>query len=80
MVDTIYFASSQSSLKFSLTFGIVHHVFLQHLDFYLDHGTLFSVQVLGGIHENYILASYCALNIYVHAFLFGWLVSTFDWF
>jgi hypothetical protein len=34
----------------------------------------------GGIHENFILASSCALYIYVHAFLFGWLVSTFDLF
>ncbi len=48
MVDTIYSTLSQSSLKFSLTFGIVHHVFLQHLDFYSDHATLFSARVLGG--------------------------------
>jgi hypothetical protein len=45
MVDTIYYASSWSSLKFPLAFGIVHHVFLQHLDFYSDHATLFSAQV-----------------------------------
>jgi len=47
-VDTIYSASSQSSLKFPLAFGIVHHVLSQHLDFYLDHATFFSTQVLGG--------------------------------
>jgi hypothetical protein len=41
MVDTIFSASNQSSLKFLLTFGIVHHVLLQHLDFYSDHATLF---------------------------------------
>jgi hypothetical protein len=41
MVDTIYFASSWSSFKFLPTFGIVHHVHLQHLDFYSDHATLF---------------------------------------
>jgi hypothetical protein len=41
MVDIIYFASSRSSLKFLLAFGIVHLVHLQHLDFYLDHATLF---------------------------------------
>ncbi len=35
IMDTIYSASSQSSFKFPLAFGIVHHVFLQHLDFYL---------------------------------------------
>jgi hypothetical protein len=41
MVDTIYFASSWSSLKFLSTFGTIHHVRLQHLDFYSDHATLF---------------------------------------
>jgi hypothetical protein len=35
---------------------------------------------LGGIHENFILTSSCAFYIYMHAFLFGWLISTFDWF
>jgi hypothetical protein len=40
MVDTIYSALSQSSLKFPPAFNI-HHVFLQHLDFYSDHAMLF---------------------------------------
>jgi hypothetical protein len=80
MVDTTYSASSQSSLKFSLAFGIVHHFLLQHLDFYSDHATLFSTQVWGGIHENFISTSSYALYIYVRASLFGYLVSTFDWF
>ncbi len=48
MVDTIYSASSRSSLKFPLAFGTVHHVLLQHLDFSLDHAMLFLVQVWGG--------------------------------
>jgi hypothetical protein len=48
MVDTISSASNQSSLKFPLAFGIVHHVLLQHLDFYSDHTTLFPAQVWGG--------------------------------
>jgi hypothetical protein len=48
MVDTIFFASSRSSLKFPPTFGNVHHVFLQYLDFYSNHAMLFPVQVLGG--------------------------------
>jgi hypothetical protein len=48
MVDTISSASSQNSLKFSPAFGIVHHVFLQRLDFYSDHAMLFSAQVEGG--------------------------------
>jgi hypothetical protein len=33
---------------------------------------------LGGIHENFISASSCALYTYVCASHFGWLVSTFD--
>jgi hypothetical protein len=41
MVDTIYYASSQSSYKFPPAFGTVHHVLLQHLDFYSDHATFF---------------------------------------
>jgi hypothetical protein len=45
MVDTIYFTSSQSSLKFSLAFGIVHHVLLQHFDFYSNHATFFPIRV-----------------------------------
>jgi hypothetical protein len=45
MVDTISSASSRSSLKFLLAFGIVHHVLLQHRDFYLDHATFFPAQV-----------------------------------
>jgi len=66
MVDTISFASSRNSLKFMLTIGIVHHVILQHLDFYSDHATFFSAQVWGGgIHDNFISASYCALYICV---------------
>jgi hypothetical protein len=63
MVDTIYFASIWNSFKFPSGFGTVHHVFLQHLDFYSDHATLFPTQVWGGIHEIFILASFCALYI-----------------
>jgi hypothetical protein len=48
MVDTIFSTSSRSSLKFLSAFGIVHHVFLQHLDFYLDHAMFFPAQVWGG--------------------------------
>jgi len=71
MVDTIYSASSWSSLKFLSIVGIVHHVLLQHLDFYSDHATHFPTQVWGGIHKNFISKSSCALYIYVHAYLFG---------
>jgi hypothetical protein len=78
MVDTIYFASSWSSVKFPPAFGDVHHV-LQHLYFYSNHAMLLPVQVYK-IHENFIPASSCALYIYVCASLFGLLVSTFDWF
>jgi hypothetical protein len=55
MVDTIFSASNQSSFKFLPAFGNVHHVLLQHLDFYSNHATLFPAQVLRGIHENFIL-------------------------
>jgi hypothetical protein len=48
MVDTIYFASSWNSLKFPLAFDIVHHVLLQHLDFYSDHAMFFSAHVCVG--------------------------------
>jgi hypothetical protein len=34
----------------------------------------------GGIHENFISTSSCALYIYVRPSLFGWLVSTFHCF
>jgi hypothetical protein len=71
MVDTIFSASNQSSFKFLPTFGTVHHVFLQHLDVYLDHATLFLAEVWGGIHENFISTSSCALYIYVRASIFG---------
>jgi hypothetical protein len=70
MVDTIFSALNQSSFKFPPTFGIVHHVLLQHLDFYLNHAMFFLAQVWGGIHEKFISASSCALYIYVCAYLF----------
>jgi hypothetical protein len=72
MVDTISSASNRSSLKFPPTIGIVHHVFLQHLDSYSDHATLFPAQVWGGIHENFISASlvHC-IYMCVHAYFFN---------
>jgi hypothetical protein len=70
MVDTIYYGSSHSSLKFPPTFDIVHHVLVQHLDFYSGHATLFPAQVWGGIHENFISVSSHALYIYVRASFF----------
>jgi hypothetical protein len=48
MVDTIFFTSNQSSFEFLPAFGTVHHILLQHLDFYSDHATLFLAQVWGG--------------------------------
>ncbi len=66
MVDTIFSASNQSSLKFLLAFGTVHHVLLQHLDFYSNHATFFPAQIWGGIHENFISTSSCALYIYIY--------------
>jgi hypothetical protein len=41
MVDTISSTLSWSSLKFPSTIGTIHHVLLQHLDFYSDHAMLF---------------------------------------
>jgi ABC-type polysaccharide/polyol phosphate export permease len=70
MVDTMFSASNQSSLKFLPTFGIVHHVLLQHLDFYLDNATLFPAQVWGGIHENFNLLL-CIIYLCMCASLFG---------
>jgi hypothetical protein len=70
MVDTISSASSWNSLKFPSAIGIVHHVLLQHLDSYSDHAMLFPTQVWGGIHENFISASSCALYIYMCMHLF----------
>ncbi len=75
MVDTIYFASSRSSLKFPPTFGTVHHVFMRHFNFYSDNATFFLAQVLGGIHENFISASSCALYIYIYVCIFFWLIN-----
>ncbi len=66
MMDTISSASRQSTLKFPPTIGTIHHVLLHHLDSYLDHATFFSIQVWGGIHENFISASFCALYIYIY--------------
>ncbi len=57
MVDTIFSTSSQSSLKFLPAISTVNHVLLQHLDSYSDHAMIFSAQVWGGIHENFISAS-----------------------
>ncbi len=77
MVDTIFFASSWSSLKFPLAIGIVHHVLLQHLDSYSDHAMLFSAQVWGGIHENFISASlvHCIyMCVCMHFFLVDQLI------
>ncbi len=77
MVDTIYFAPSWSSFKFPSAFGTFHHVFLQHLDFYSNHAMFFPVQVLGGIHENFISTSFCAL--YICACISFWLINFYLW-
>ncbi len=58
-------------LKFPLVISIICHVFLQHLDFYSDHAMFFPIQVWRGMHENFILASSCALYIYVRASFFN---------
>jgi len=82
MVDTIFSASSRSSLKFSPTIGTVHHVLLQHFDSYSDHATLFLAKVWGGIHENFISASlvhciYIYIYIYICACISVWLINLY---
>jgi hypothetical protein len=72
------------SLKFPSAISTVHHVLTQHLDSYSDHATLFPAQVWGGIRENFILASSCALYICVCvcvcACMYFWLISLYLWF
>jgi len=70
MVDTISSTLSQNSLKFLPAFGTIHHVFLQHLNFYLDHATFFPAHVWDGIHENFILAFSCALCACVYIYIY----------
>ncbi len=66
MVDTLYFASSQNPLNFSPAFGIVHHVLLQHLDFYSNHAIIFPAQIVGGDTWQFHLSLiFCILYIYV---------------
>jgi hypothetical protein len=77
MVHTISSASSRSSFKFLSAIGTVHHILLQHLDSYSDHATFFPAQVWGGIRENFISASSCALYIYVCACISFWLTSLY---
>jgi len=79
MVDTIFSTSSRNSFKFPSAFGTVHHVLLQHRDFYSYHATLFLAQIWGGIYENFIPASSCALYIYICACIFFWLNSFYFW-
>jgi hypothetical protein len=79
MVDTIYFASSRSRLKFPLTFGIVHHVLQHHLDFYSNHATFFSVQVCegGGTWEFHLNLLFYI--VYICACIFFWSISFYLW-
>jgi len=78
MVDTISSASSQSSLKFALAIGTIHHVFLQHLDSYSDHATLFLAQVWGGdTWEFHLSLLLCIVYICVcmHFFLVDYFIA-----
>jgi hypothetical protein len=71
MVNIISSTSNRNSLKFPSAVGTIHHDLLQHFDFYSDHATFFPAQGWGGIHENFISASSCALYIYVCGSIFG---------
>ncbi len=78
MVDTIYFASSRSSLKYPSTFGTIHHVLLQHLDFYSYHVTLFPAQVWGRDTWEFHLSLFLCI-IYICACISFWLISFYLW-
>ncbi len=71
MVDTISSALNRSSFKFPSAIGIVHHVFLQHLDSYSDHAMLFPAQVWGGYMRISSQPHLCIVYICVHASLFS---------
>jgi hypothetical protein len=80
MVDTIYSASSRNSLKFSPTFGTIHHVLLHQLDFYSDHATLFPAQVCeGGWGTWEFHISLFLYIVYICACIFFWLISFYLW-
>jgi hypothetical protein len=74
---SIYSASSWNSFKFLSTFGIIHHVFLQHLDFYLDHATFFLAQGWGDTWEFHFSLLLCI--VYICACIFFWLISFYLW-
>jgi len=76
-MDSIYFASSLSSFKFLPTFGIVHHVLLQHLDFYSDHAMLFPTQVWGDTWEFHFSLLLCI--VYICVCISFWLISFYLW-
>ncbi len=78
MVDTIYSASSWSSLKFLPAFGTIHHVFLQHFDFYSNHATLFPAQVFGGDTWEFHL-SLLLYIVYMCVCISFWLISFYLW-
>jgi len=67
MVDTIYFPSRRNSFKFLLAFSILHHVLLQHFDFYSDYATLFLAQVWGGGYMN--ISSQPPLMHYIYIYM-----------
>jgi isoprenylcysteine carboxyl methyltransferase (ICMT) family protein YpbQ len=69
MVDTIFVASSQNSFKFLLAFGTIHHVLMQHLDFYLDHTMFFLAQVWGGYMRNSFQPIVHCIYMCMHLFL-----------
>jgi hypothetical protein len=78
MVDTIYSASSRSSFKFVLAFGIVHHVLLQHLDFYSNHAMFFPAQIWVRDTWKFRL-SFLLCIVYICACISFWLISFYLW-
>jgi hypothetical protein len=60
-----------------LAFGIVHHVLLQHLDFYSNHATLFSIRVWGDTWEFHL--NLLLWIVYICACISFWLISFYFW-
>jgi hypothetical protein len=77
MVDTIYSTSSRNLLKFLSTFGTVHHVLLQHLDFYSDHAMFFLAHVWGDTWKFHLSPLLCI--VYICVCIYFWLISFYLW-
>jgi hypothetical protein len=78
MVNTIYSASSRNLLKFSLTFGTIHHVLIYHLEFYSNHATFFPAQVWGGYTWEFPL-NLLLYIVYICVCISFWFINFYLW-